>query len=228
MFDKEEMAEIREQHEQWTEQTLEPFLDRGERKDRFATVSNMEVNRIYTPEDIEEIDYTEDMGVPGGPLYTRGPYPTMYRGRTWTMRQFGGFGTAEETNERFHYLIDNGQTGLSTAFDMPSLMGLDSDHRISKGELGKEGVAVNTLRDMEILFDGIDISDISTSFRINPSAPVIYAMYIALADQQDVPREEVRGTLQNDMFKEFIAQKEWVIPPLNGCVESLDGVGVGR
>ena len=137
----------------------------------------------------------------------------MYRGRTWTMRQFAGFGTAEETNERFHYLIDEGQTGLSTAFDMPSLMGIDSDHPMSEGEVGKEGVAVDTLRDMEILFDGIDLNEISTSFTINPSAAVIYAMYIALADQQGVPREEVRGTLQNDMLKEFIAQKEWVIPP---------------
>ncbi len=129
------------------------------------------------------------------------------------MRQFAGFGTAEETNERFHYLIDEGQTGLSTAFDMPSLMGKDSDDPLADGEVGKEGVAVDTLRDMEILFDGIDVGEVSTSFTINPSAPVIYAMYIALADQQGVPREEIRGTLQNDMLKEFIAQKEWVIPP---------------
>ncbi len=214
MAEKDPSEEIREQHEQWEEETLQEFLEaHGERKDRFATVSNMEVDRMYTPEDTEDIDYTEDIGVPGEPPYTRGPYPTMYRGRTWTMRQFAGFGTAEETNERFHYLIDNGQTGLSTAFDMPSLMGIDSDHKMSKGEVGKEGVAVDTLRDMEILFDGIDIGDISTSFTINPSAAVIYAMYIALADQQGVPREDVRGTLQNDMFKEFIAQKEWVIPP---------------
>ncbi len=214
MAEKDPSEDIRELHEQWEEGLLQDFLDaHGERKDRFATVSNMEVDRMYTPEDTEDIDYTEDIGVPGEPPYTRGPYPTMYRGRTWTMRQFAGFGTAEETNERFHYLIDNGQTGLSTAFDMPSLMGIDSDHKMSKGEVGKEGVAVDTLRDMEILFDGIDIGDISTSFTINPSAAVIYAMYIALADQQGVPREEVRGTLQNDMFKEFIAQKEWVIPP---------------
>jgi methylmalonyl-CoA mutase N-terminal domain/subunit len=137
----------------------------------------------------------------------------MYRGRTWTMRQFAGFGTAEETNDRFHFLVENGQTGLSTAFDMPSLMGKDSDDPLSDGEVGKEGVAVDTLRDMEILFDGIDVGEVSTSFTINPSAPVIYAMYVALADQQGVPREEIRGTLQNDMLKEFIAQKEWVIPP---------------
>ncbi|MFC6719858.1 methylmalonyl-CoA mutase [Natrialbaceae archaeon GCM10025810] len=213
MFDQDELDRLRERRESWEANTLEPFLERGERKDRFATVSNHEVDRLYTPEDVADLDFEEDLGFPGEPPYTRGPYPTMYRGRTWTMRQFAGFGTAEETNERFHYLIEQGQTGLSTAFDMPSLMGLDSDHPMSEGEVGKEGVAVDTLRDMEILFDGIDIGTVSTSFTINPSAAVIYAMYIALADQQGVPREEIRGTLQNDMFKEFIAQKEWVIPP---------------
>ncbi|UHQ98569.1 methylmalonyl-CoA mutase family protein (plasmid) [Natrinema zhouii] len=213
MFDEQELADISQQRESWEEDTLEPFLERGERKERFATVSNHEVDRLYTANDIADLDFDEDLGFPGEPPYTRGPYPTMYRGRTWTMRQFAGFGTAEETNERFHYLIDEGQTGLSTAFDMPSLMGLDSDHPMSEGEVGKEGVAVDTLRDMEILFDEIDISDVSTSFTINPSAAVIYAMYIALADQQGIPRDEVKGTLQNDMLKEFIAQKEWVIPP---------------
>ncbi len=213
MFDEEDLAEIRSERERWSGETLDPFLERGERKEEFVTVSNHEVDRLYTPEDVADLDYDGDLGFPGEPPYTRGPYPTMYRGRTWTMRQFAGFGTAEETNERFHYLIDEGQTGLSTAFDMPTLMGIDSDHPMSEGEVGREGVAVDTLRDMEILFDGIDVDEISTSFTINPSAPVIYAMYIALADQQGVPREEVRGTLQNDMLKEFIAQKEWVIPP---------------
>ncbi|GAB3676461.1 acyl-CoA mutase large subunit family protein [Halopiger thermotolerans] len=214
MFDQDDLADIREERERWEAETLEPALERhGERQERFATVSNHEVDRLYTPEDIADLDYEEDLGFPGEPPYTRGPYPTMYRGRTWTMRQFAGFGTAEETNERFHYLIDEGQTGLSTAFDMPSLMGIDSDHPMSEGEVGKEGVAVDTLRDMEILFDGIDIGEVSTSFTINPSAPVIYAMYVALADRQGVPRDEIRGTLQNDMLKEFIAQKEWVIPP---------------
>ncbi|MBZ6497006.1 acyl-CoA mutase large subunit family protein [Natrinema longum] len=214
MFDSNELDDIRQQRERWEANTLEPTLEaHGERNERFATVSNHEVERLYTPEDIDDIDFDEDLGFPGEPPYTRGPYPTMYRGRTWTMRQFAGFGTAEETNERFHYLIEEGQTGLSTAFDMPSLMGLDSDAPMSEGEVGKEGVAVDTLRDMEILFDGIDISEVSTSFTINPSAAVIYAMYIALADQQGVPREEVRGTLQNDMLKEFIAQREWVVPP---------------
>ncbi|MEF8785202.1 MAG: methylmalonyl-CoA mutase family protein [Haloarculaceae archaeon] len=213
MFDENELAKISEQRAEWESETLDPSLERGERKETFATVSNHEVDRLYTPVDIADIDFEEDIGFPGEEPYTRGPYPTMYRGRTWTMRQFAGFGTAEETNERFHYLIDEGQTGLSTAFDMPSLMGLDSDDPMSLGEVGKEGVAVDTLRDMEILFDGIDISEVSTSFTINPSAAVIYAMYIALADDQGVPREEIRGTLQNDMLKEYIAQKEWVIPP---------------
>ncbi|MCU4741787.1 methylmalonyl-CoA mutase family protein [Natronoglomus mannanivorans] len=214
MYDDEELDDIREARTSWERGSLEPTLERyGERRDRFATVSNLEVDRLYTPEDVADLDYLEDLGFPGEEPYTRGPYPTMYRGRTWTMRQFAGFGTAEETNERFHYLIDEGQTGLSVAFDMPSLMGLDSDDRMSDGEVGREGVAVDTLRDVEILFDGIDLEEISTSFTINPSAPVIYAMYVALADQRGVPREKLRGTLQNDMFKEFIAQKEWVIPP---------------
>ncbi|PSQ62218.1 MAG: methylmalonyl-CoA mutase [Halobacteriales archaeon SW_8_66_22] len=214
MFDEDELAEIRDAAGEWEDERLDPVLDAyGERRDRFATVSNMEVDRLYTPDDVADLDYEEDLGFPGEPPFTRGVYPTMHRGRTWTMRQFAGFGTAEETNERFQYLIDEGQTGLSTAFDMPTLMGIDSDHRMANGEVGKEGVAVDTLRDMEILFDGIDLDEVSTSFTINPSAPVIYAMYVALADRQDVPREQVRGTLQNDMFKEFIAQKEWVVPP---------------
>jgi len=214
MFDEEDLAAIREGREDWETDTLDPTLSaHGERQDRFATVSNLEVDRLYTPEDVAELDYGEDLGFPGEPPYTRGVYPTMYRGRTWTMRQFAGFGTPRETNERFHYLIEEGQTGLSTAFDMPSLMGLDSDDPMSDGEVGKEGVAVDTLPDMEIIFDGIDVDEVSTSFTINPSAPVVYAMYVAIADQQGVPREEIRGTLQNDMFKEFIAQKEWVVPP---------------
>jgi len=214
MFDESDLQRIREQKDEWEAETLDPVLDAyGERKEQFATVSNLDVDRLYTPLDVDDVDYEEDIGFPGEEPFTRGVYPTMYRGRQWTMRQFAGFGTADETNERFHYLIDEGQTGLSTAFDMPTLMGIDSDDVMADGEVGKEGVAVDTLADMERLFDGIDLGEVSTSFTINPSAPVIYAMYIALADQQGVPREEIRGTLQNDMFKEFIAQKEWVIPP---------------
>jgi methylmalonyl-CoA mutase N-terminal domain/subunit len=214
MYDEEDLESIREARSAWESETLDSALAaHGERRERFATVSNHEVDRLYTPEDVADLDYEEDLGFPGEPPYTRGVYPTMYRGRQWTMRQFAGFGTAEETNERFHYLIDEGQTGLSTAFDMPSLMGLDSDHRMSDGEVGKEGVAVDTLRDLEILFEGIDLGEVSTSFTINPSAPVVYAMYVALGDMKGVPREQLRGTLQNDMLKEFIAQKEWVVPP---------------
>ncbi len=214
MYDEDELAEIRESREEWEAETLDPVLDRfGERKERFATVSNLEIDPLYTPADVADVDYEDDLGYPGEYPYTRGVYPTMYRGRTWTMRQFAGFGTAEETNERFHFLVDEGQTGLSTAFDMPSLMGIDSDDPMADGEVGKEGVAVDTLRDMEVLFDGIDISEVTTSFTINPSAPVIYAMYVALADNRGVGRDEIGGTLQNDMLKEFIAQKEWVIPP---------------
>ncbi|SNZ02930.1 methylmalonyl-CoA mutase [Natronoarchaeum philippinense] len=214
MYDDDDLASIREAREEFEAETLGPVLDRfGERKDRFATVSNLDVDRLYTPDDVADLDYLDDLGFPGEEPFTRGVYPTMYRGRTWTMRQFAGFGTATETNERFHYLIDEGQTGLSTAFDMPTLMGKDSDDPLTDGEVGKEGVAVDTLRDMEVLFEGIDVGEVSTSFTINPSAPVIYAMYVAIADQQGVPREELRGTLQNDMLKEFIAQKEWVIPP---------------
>ena len=214
MYDNEELREIRDAKAEWEADTLGPALDAsGERKDRFATVSNLAVDRLYTPADVAEMEYEADLGFPGEEPYTRGVYPTMYRGRQWTMRQFAGFGTAEETNDRFHYLIEEGQTGLSTAFDMPTLMGLDSDAAMADGEVGKEGVAVDTLADMERLFEGIDLTDVSTSFTINPSAPVIYAMYVALADQRDIPREALRGTLQNDMFKEFIAQMEWVVPP---------------
>jgi methylmalonyl-CoA mutase N-terminal domain/subunit len=184
-----------------------------ERKSRFITVSNHQIKRLYTPEDIKDLDYERDLGFPGEYPFTRGIYPTMYRGRLWTMRQFAGFGGPEETNRRFKYLLEQGQTGLSTAFDMPTLMGLDSDHPLADGEVGVEGVAVDTLRDFEILFDGIPLDKVSTSFTINPSAPVIYAMYIAIGDQQGVPRDQLRGTIQNDMLKEFIAQKEWVIPP---------------
>jgi len=214
MYDDEELRAIREAKADWEDDSLGPAMDaHGERRERFATVSNLDVDRLYTPLDVADIDYQADLGFPGEEPYTRGVYPTMYRGRQWTMRQFAGFGTAEETNERFHYLIDEGQTGLSTAFDMPTLMGLDSDDEMADGEVGKEGVAVDTLDDMDRLFDGIDLADVSTSFTINPSAPVVYAMYLALADRRGGPREQLRGTLQNDMFKEFIAQKEWVVGP---------------
>jgi methylmalonyl-CoA mutase N-terminal domain/subunit len=206
--------ETRSQRTRWEQETLQPFLKKHpERKERFITVSNEEIARLYTPEDTADLDYQRDLGDPGEYPYTRGIYPTMYRGRLWTMRQFAGFGGPEETNQRFKYLLREGETGLSTAFDMPTLMGYDSDHPLALGEVGVEGVAIDTLKDFEILFDGIPLDQVSTSFTINPSAPVIYAMYIAMGDKQGVPREKLRGTIQNDMLKEFIAQKEWVVPP---------------
>jgi methylmalonyl-CoA mutase N-terminal domain/subunit len=198
----------------WEKETLAPFIKKAkERRERFITVSDEEIGRLYGPSDIADLDYERDLGYPGEYPYTRGVYPTMYRGRLWTMRQFAGFGGPEDTNARFKYLLKEGQTGLSTAFDMPTLMGLDSDHPLADGEVGVEGVAVATLADFEILFDGIPLDQVTTSFTINPSAPVIYAMYIAIADKQGVSRDKIRGTIQNDMLKEFIAQKEWVVPP---------------
>jgi len=205
---------LHREKERWEKEILEPFLKKAkERRERFITVSDEEVGRLYGPSDVADLDYERDLGYPGEYPYTRGVYPTMYRGRLWTMRQFAGFGGPEDTNARFKYLLKEGQTGLSTAFDMPTLMGLDSDHPLADGEVGVEGVAVATLADFEILFDGIPLDQVTTSFTINPSAPVIYAMYIAIADKQGVPREKIKGTIQNDMLKEFIAQKEWVVPP---------------
>jgi methylmalonyl-CoA mutase N-terminal domain/subunit len=178
----------------------------------FSTISGLENEPLYTPERVE-IDYDRDLGYPGVYPFTRGVYPSMYRGRLWTMRQFAGFGTAEETNERFRYLLDHGQTGLSTAFDMPTLMGYDSDHPRSLGEVGREGVAVDSLADAEKLFEGIPLGEVSTSMTINGSAAMLLAFYVCVAEKQGVPREELRGTIQTDILKEYIAQKEWIFPP---------------
>jgi methylmalonyl-CoA mutase N-terminal domain/subunit len=206
--------DLKSEKERWEQEVLAPFLKKAkERRERFITVSDEEIARLYGPSDLSKLDYEQDLSYPGEYPYTRGVYPTMYRGRLWTMRQFAGFGGPEETNARFKYLLKEGQTGLSTAFDMPTLMGLDSDHPLADGEVGVEGVAVSTLADFEVLFDGIPLDQVTTSFTINPSAPAIYAMYIAIADKQGVSRHKIRGTIQNDMLKEFIAQKEWVVPP---------------
>jgi methylmalonyl-CoA mutase, N-terminal domain len=178
----------------------------------FSTISGLENEPLYTPERVE-IDYDRDLGYPGAYPFTRGVYPSMYRGRLWTMRQFAGFGTAEETNERFRYLLDHGQTGLSTAFDMPTLMGYDSDHARSLGEVGREGVAVDSLGDAEMLFHGIPLGEVSTSMTINGPAAMLLAFYVCVAEQQGVAREELRGTIQTDILKEYIAQKEWIFPP---------------
>jgi methylmalonyl-CoA mutase, N-terminal domain len=178
----------------------------------FSTISGLENAPLYTAEDVET-DYDRDLGYPGVFPFTRGVYPSMYRGKLWTMRQFAGFGTAEETNERFRYLLDHGQTGLSTAFDMPTLMGYDSDHARSLGEVGREGVAIDSLGDTETLFDGIPLGEVSTSMTINGPAAMLLAFYICVAEQQGVPRAELRGTIQTDILKEYIAQKEWIFPP---------------
>jgi methylmalonyl-CoA mutase N-terminal domain/subunit len=177
-----------------------------------TTMSGLPLDPVYTPE-TTSIDYERDLGMPGEYPFTRGVYPTMYRGRLWTMRQFAGFGTAEETNERFRYLLDHGQTGLSTAFDMPTLMGYDSDHERSFGEVGREGVAIDSLDDMETLFRGIPLGEVSTSMTINSPAAMLLAFYVCVGDQQGVPRDELRGTVQTDILKEYIAQKEYIVPP---------------
>jgi methylmalonyl-CoA mutase N-terminal domain/subunit len=185
----------------------ERYVKGGERDALFSTMSGEQVNPLYTAEDVKD-----DPGFPGEYPYTRGVYPSMYRGQLWTLRQFAGFGTAEETNERFRYLLDHGQTGLSTAFDMPSLMGHDSDHPRSEGEVGREGVAVDTLDDMETLFAGIDMGDLSTSMTINAPASIMLAFYVVAAERQGVPPERLAGTIQTDILKEYIAQKEWCFP----------------
>jgi methylmalonyl-CoA mutase, N-terminal domain len=177
-----------------------------------SSISGAENEPLYTPENVE-LDYERDLGYPGDYPFTRGVYPSMYRGRLWTMRQFAGFGTAEETNERFRYLLDHGQTGLSTAFDMPTLMGYDSDHARSLGEVGREGVAIDSLADMETLFAGIPLADVSTSMTINSPAAILLAFYLCVGEQQGTARERLRGTIQTDILKEYIAQKEYIFPP---------------
>jgi len=210
-----EMVEkIKEKRKEWEEECLEPWLSKSEREiKKFETLSGIKISDIYDPSDIAHIDFLRDIGYPGQFPFTRGVYPTMYRGRLWTMRLFSGFGTAEDTNKRWKMLLEEGETGLSTAFDFPTLMGLDSDDPLADGEVGKCGVAVDTLKDFEILFDGIPLDKVSTSFTINPPAGIILAMYTAIGDMQRVPRDKIRGTIQNDMFKEFHAQNTIVLPP---------------
>ncbi len=214
MFDKKELEEIRQAKEHWEETTLQKTLARApERRDKFITTSSEDIDRLYTPLDIAEIDYDRDIGMPGEYPFTRGIHANMYRGRLWTMRMFAGFGTAEETNARFKYLLEHGETGLSTAFDLPTLYGLDTDDPRAAGEFGKCGVAVSSLADMELLFDGIPVDQVTTSMTINSPAAIIWAMYIAAAEQRGIPRAKLGGTLQNDILKEYIAQKEFIFPP---------------
>jgi len=194
----------------WREELYERTPER--QGELFTTISGAENEPLYTPESVD-VDYERDLGYPGVYPFTRGVYPSMYRGKLWTMRQFAGFGTAEETNERFRYLLDHGQTGLSTAFDMPTLMGYDSDHPRSLGEVGREGVAIDSLADMETLFAGIPLGEVSTSMTINSPAAILLAFYLCVGEQQGVPRGELRGTIQTDILKEYIAQKEYIYPP---------------
>jgi len=214
MYDPADLERIRAAKSEWEEETLGPTLDRfGEREETFTTdTGGQEVDRLYTPADVET-DYREDLGFPGEEPYTRGVYPTMHRGRLWTMRQYAGFGTARETNERFRYLIDNGSSGLSLAFDLPTQMGYDSDADMAAGEVGKSGVAIDTLDDMRTVFDGIPLDEVSTSMTINAPAAVLLAMYIAVGDEQGVDREKLRGTIQNDIMKEYVARNLYIYPP---------------
>ncbi|MFZ3215352.1 MAG: methylmalonyl-CoA mutase family protein [Candidatus Acidiferrales bacterium] len=198
----------------WEEKTLQPTLAKSpERGHEFTTVSSYPIRRLYTPADLPDWNPEAELGYPGEPPYTRGIHSTMYRGRLWTMRQFAGFGTAQDTNARFRYLLAQGQTGLSVAFDLPTLMGYDADHALSEGEVGKCGVAISSLADMEVLFDQIPLADVTTSMTINSPAAVIWAMYLAVAEKQGADWKKISGTLQNDILKEYIAQKEYIYPP---------------
>jgi methylmalonyl-CoA mutase N-terminal domain/subunit len=214
MYDNERLEQLHKAMNQWEQNSLKDALEKmPERQGDFITTSSEPIERLYTPLDLEEMDYLTDLGLPGDYPYTRGVHPTMHRGRLWTMRMFAGFGTAVETNQRFKYLLDQGQTGLSIAFDLPTLMGYDTDSPEAEGEFGKCGVAVSSLKDMEILLDGLPLDKISTSMTINSPAAIIWAMYIATAEKQGVHPEKLRGTTQNDILKEYIAQKEYIFPP---------------
>lgn len=214
MFDGKKINEIKTSIDRWEKETVEKTISRfPERKEKFTTGSNAEVKRLYTPVDIKDFDYEEDLGYPGEYPYTRGVQPTMYRGRLWTMRQYAGFATAEESNERYKYLLEQGQTGLSVAFDLPTQIGYDSDHPLAEGEVGKVGVAIDSLKDMEVLFDGIPLDKVSTSMTINAPASVLLAMYIAVAEKQGVSKDKLRGTIQNDILKEYIARGTYIFPP---------------
>ncbi len=197
----------------WEEQVLGPFVEKNpERAKRFTTTSLVPVERLYTRDDLPDFQFERDLGYPGSFPYTRGIHPTMFRGKLWTMRQFSGFGSAEQTNQRYRYLLQHGVTGLSVAFDLPTLMGYDADHPMSAGEVGKCGVAVSSLADMETLFSGIPLGEVTTSMTINGPASVIWAMYLAVCEKQGVPNSRIGGTLQNDILKEFTAQKEFIFP----------------
>ncbi|MEO6260317.1 MAG: methylmalonyl-CoA mutase family protein [Thermoanaerobaculia bacterium] len=214
LFSEGALRSVREASSKWRREVHDPLVaKKAPWKKDFTTVSAMEVNPLATPSDVPALDFDRDLGFPGEFPYTRGIHPTGYRGKLWTMRQFAGFGTARQTNERFHYLMSQGQTGLSTAFHLPTLYGYDSDHQYSAGEVGKCGVAVDTLADMETIFEGIRLEDVTVSMTINSTSPILLAMYLAVAEKQGADWKKISGTLQNDILKEYIAQKEYIFPP---------------
>ncbi|PNR91688.1 methylmalonyl-CoA mutase [Petrotoga sp. HWH.PT.55.6.1] len=214
MFEREKIHVIEKSKKEWEEKKVERTLSRfPERKKEFVTSYEDEIERLYTPLDIKNLDYIKDLGFPGEYPFTRGVQPTMYRGKLWTMRQYAGFGSAEESNKRYKYLLEQGQTGLSIAFDLPTQIGFDSDDPMSEGEVGKVGVAIDSLRDMEILFDGIPLDKVSVSMTINSTAMILLAMLMAIAKKQGVPYEKLRGTIQNDILKEYIARGTYIFPP---------------
>ena len=214
MYDRKKLDELKDSLEKWEKTALKKALAQlPESKQDFITTSSESINRLYSPLDIAELDYASDLGLPGEYPYTRGVHPTLHRSKLWTMRMFAGFGTAEETNKRFKYLLEQGQTGLSIAFDLATLMGYDTDQPEALGEFGKCGVAISSLKDMEILLEGIQLDKVSSSMTINSPAAIIWAMYLAAAENQNVRLDQLRGTIQNDILKEFIAQKEFIFPP---------------
>ncbi len=213
MFTQETLRQVHEGRRQWETEVEKTIEQKPERKRRFSTVSDLEIERIYTPEDILDLDFARDVGYPGTFPFTRGCQPTMYRGREWTFRMFSGMGSAADTNKRWHLLLNQGETGLSTAFDFPTLMGYDTDSPKATGECGKCGVAIDTLRDFQTLTDGIPLDKVTTSMTINPPAPILWAMYLVVAQKEGISWDKIGGTIQNDMLKEFIAQKTLMLPP---------------
>jgi len=213
MFEDGKIKEIKEEYRKWSEKIERTLAKSPEQKDDFVNTSGIPVKRVYTPLDTPDFDYAEDLGLPGEYPFTRGVQPTMYRGRLWTMRQYAGFATAEDTNRRYRFLLEHGQTGLSVAFDLPTQIGYDSDHPLAQGEVGKVGVTIDSMKDMEILFDQIPLDKVSTSMTINAPAAVLLAMYIGVAEKQGVSSKDLRGTIQNDILKEYSARGTYIFPP---------------
>ncbi|UCE33307.1 MAG: methylmalonyl-CoA mutase family protein [Deltaproteobacteria bacterium] len=213
MYEKAKIKVLDEEYRRWSETIEHSLAKRPERKSDFVNTSGIPVKRAFTPLDVDHLDYMDDLGIPGEYPFTRGVQSTMYRGRFWTMRQYAGFGTAEDTNRRYRFLLEQGQTGLSVAFDLPTQIGYDSDHPLAQGEVGKVGVAIDSLKDMEILFDQIPLDKVSTSMTINAPAAVLLAMYIGVAEKQGVPAKDLRGTIQNDILKEYSARGTYIFPP---------------